>query len=484
MHKPTISVAKSGLTLLAADMCGSTQLKTITQDKLCSIKTVQLHNAIVKAQVEGKGKILKELGDEVIAFFGDIDSCLQTARQIQEAFNLYNLLFSAHKLHTKIAIVHFRHDDSGGSSLFGTTSSVRSSDGEESLQVYDLLGADMDRLARILEIAKPDEILLSEEILNYLNGKYRRREKEREMEFEALKDDDPARRNFLRGVGRISLGQLKWSRFPQRPDLAINMEFPEEAVVAFHFNHITDCLGEKKARLLKSRPSGLRFTQLEIAKSDSHDFTDMLLIGQSLGGWAPLLNDYDYLTALRANCVRLGVVAMSGDEAIKALQATTPESEKLIQDIERSVKFFDDVQRKPESKDVIDIRYAPTLVADAWSFYSNKARDLFSSGIDIVLPYEQIIDTYVTSDADTDQVMATIERIKEEYEGNLSIEWCIHDVLLGVNPEEALSTLLSLDWFYALTSSGTSQYLLARIKAQHMFVHSKGCIKAPGAPRD
>ena len=466
--------------ILLADLCDSTAIKATAKGEYAkhqAARVTHLHNEIVLKQLlkehpksdPKNGHVLKEWGDEVIAIFKDPLECLRAAVRIQAAFNyalkpgnfpesckildflgeamdrvarvlLQNLLFSSHRLYTKVAVV-FPNE-----------------------QVHELFRVDS-------ALAKPNEILISEEVTRFLNRGYS------EKSYELLEVVEPLRVQPLRGIGKLPLGRLKWRQFPRGEKSPLDLTFASEAIAAFPFSQIAEALGDKSWMLKTCVPTALRQAEIE-GFSFQKGLMDVLLVGQSLAGWAELLAQDPICCILRKRQVKVGVIKMR-PKAIDQLRKTTYDSKRVVEQIKSSEAWFRLALK--QGGDVLSRKYAHGLVEDTWGFFTHKAEDLFMSENDDlvgcetpILPYRAIAETYLER-KDQDRWKRQVDEIQTKFGGNLPVEWCVHEIMFGPSPTQSVSMIFTMDWLNALRPIRANiddlQYLLARRRCQYIYAH-------------
>lgn len=468
--------------VLAAQIFHTNEISPKPEERRQRIKVVRLHNEIVKAQIPENPHvaILKVVRDTVIVLFRGEDArklCLSSAKRIQQAFNLYNLLFSAHRLDTKVSIA-FR-DPNDDFEFFPTRTDALAQDIWRKTAIQDYLGPAMDQASALLNLAQAGNILLSPEAEERLR---------RELHGDAnrLLDDeqrvwiDPARFPFIRGLSNFSVGKLRWNRFPKRWDSMAELPFAKDAIAIIPFDKLNQYIRTREEQLDSCGMSGLGCKDLKL---DFKHIKDILLIGQSLFEWSDKL--FLKRRDLELRGIKVGAVCMSGiDNSALELTLENDKASKVREEIDNADENFRIVC---EATELLEVRKAHTLLEQMWSFFSHSASSIFRAEKDEIfppntpiLPYDAIAKTYLDNDNDKERFITVTNKLCDRYDKNLPVEWCINDVLLGAEPHEAFSMIFTLDWIQGICSPNDSTFLLARKRCQHIFDR---CDSAPYCKR-
>lgn len=445
--------------LLISELHGRASPESGSSGSDYNSRAIRVHNELVKCQLTGRGEIVNEFRDTVVAAFrghAGWDQCLTTAKRIQQAINLYNLLFPTRRLQTKVAVTYCHSDE-----LSLVDSSAVFPNGGSCI-TRDYAGTAMDRLAGIARIAKPNEILISAEIGYTYHYD----------QFNWLSKTDPSRHCFIPEVGRLlEVGSLKWKRFLLTGGLG-------EVVAEFEFDKIEDYMGPRQQQLHNSCRSGLRMLKV------NENEVDILLAGQSLSGWIPHLKDY---IKPQDSQPFIGAVKMAPEQK-GLLELITPPSaarNSVIASLEPSHKEYAELCQTAPAK--LDVRIAPAVPEDTWAFWSLKSDKVFSDSpsesVKLRIPYDLIAEAFLDEQSlKTWRVFWGQNSSQiEELGGNLPVEVCVHDVLFGAAPSEATSTVFALDWLNAVTAPQKSRYLQARRKCQHSYDNSQKIGSVPPA---
>ncbi len=337
------------------------------------MKLELLHNFIVKDNLkEQNGRVIKEMGDAVLAYFEQKDAAIRAAIQIQNSFNIYNLLFPSRQLHTKIAITVSEERE-----LYKVCSHCSLFDKAEYQSTEDFLGTAMDEVARIQEQARPDEILVSARV----KGSSRST-----RELEPLDANDESRLKALRGLGKVELFRVPFVPFPavaQKPQIELvnqgresSGENSEELVAVFPVSKTKEILGDfagqQIPRLVSSRIQALPKLSKFFRSSGGGEerlFFDAIAIGQSLSLWTGYFDQTGSREAfegrdIRFRGVRLKVKDKETKNALGALVADDVELNKQLKKIAdsrrhilglpirnraRLIRFFESKFTLPES---------------------------------------------------------------------------------------------------------------------------------------
>ena len=115
-----------------------------------ALDLLHTHNSLTrKALREHTGREVKHLGDGIMASFASIDQSLECAISIQRAFAAYNVQNSSAPLHLRIGL----------------------SVGEPVEDDNDLFGRTVQLASRVCTHAKPDQILVTEDVIAQSTGK-------------------------------------------------------------------------------------------------------------------------------------------------------------------------------------------------------------------------------------------------------------------------------------------------------------------------
>lgn len=501
---------------LEADLCGSTDLKEEFGEKI-GARITQLHNIIVKSQIERckknkkSGMVLKEIGDAVIiAFTGDqgINACIRTAVRIQQAFNLYNLLFSTRTIMTKIALVSVGIDSK---SIAYFSNAILQNDEWKKIKILDFLGRPLDLLARILNLAKPGEILLSDQAVDAVNARHSSPKK-------CLKISkfDPKRHTYLKGIGPHDVGILQWKGFPANlkkiPYGALNMSLSpiskllssvhSEIIGIIPYNDMETHLGTISLQIEQSTKSGLpllskssNVKKLFEKQLNLDNISDILVIGHALLGWAKELSNKKIIK----NKIKLHLLKMSPKQITKS---TTPKRDhaELINRMQKAKKKFQKL--KKNCKEHVKIKTAKIPIEGIWTFRSLNGADIFKEitmGRDEIipykLPYRHIGSAYRFNKDEINEWRDLCKNQNKNYKkvhindkefkkwksickdlstqktpnNNLPIQIANNDIVFGANKRETIIFIYCMDWLQAATKPSTSYYFLARKRFEVFF---------------
>ena len=137
------------LTLLFTDIVGSTQYYERMGD-IAGRQMVQTHNDLLFPLIEGAGgRVIKTIGDSIMASFEDPARAVRCAIQMQEAIRAHNVAASvAHVFHVRMGLHH----------------------GRAVVDERDLFGDMVNTAARVEARAEGDEILVSGAVQGMLAG--------------------------------------------------------------------------------------------------------------------------------------------------------------------------------------------------------------------------------------------------------------------------------------------------------------------------
>jgi class 3 adenylate cyclase len=137
------------LTLLFTDIVGSTQYYERMGD-IAGRQMVQAHNDLLFPLIEGAGgKVIKTIGDSIMASFEEPARAVRCAMQMQEAIRAHNAAASAaHVFHVRMGLHH----------------------GRAVVDEKDLFGDMVNTAARVESRAEGDEILVSGAVQEMLAG--------------------------------------------------------------------------------------------------------------------------------------------------------------------------------------------------------------------------------------------------------------------------------------------------------------------------
>ena len=467
--------------VLYADLCESTKLKMQYQDPVFAIKLVLLHNAIVKENIiEGDiqtGKLdpqlqglLKEMGDGVIAYFCDVRDVLTTACQIQKSFNIYNLLFPAHQLHTKISVAY---NETGKRELFHTESIARNKE-FENIHIKDFIGTVMDEVSRIQELTFKDEIVISNQVKQVAEERLRPKRVFAEL-FKPLGDVDEYRLKPLRGMGKVELYCLDWFPYPRRDPISKFLNTPE-TITVFPFDNINENLGDISLQIARFSRSKIRDLQdiLNYIGTELDMFSDVILVGHSLKSWLKELRDPANRRMLEKKCLKISALLFDSDN-INLLQNIFPEEEAKNIEIEIN-DSIDNV--KSISSDIIRFRKTPYLFFDSWSFLSidpvklveTQEHPLAKKGWH--LPWILICDALFSDEVAKNTFLQLVNNSKN----CLTVELAIHDIVFTprdpiTNTSDNMSYIFALDWAYACNPEKISEsiYIKQRKRFEYVF---------------
>jgi class 3 adenylate cyclase len=134
--------------IMFTDLKGSTAMTTQFGDKK-SLHLLHIHNALTRnALSDYAGREVKHLGDGIMASFASQTQAVECAMAIQSAFATYNTEHPEAPLHLRIGL----------------------SAGEPVEEDHDLFGATVQLAARLCAHAEPDQILVSQSVMENYSG--------------------------------------------------------------------------------------------------------------------------------------------------------------------------------------------------------------------------------------------------------------------------------------------------------------------------
>ena len=152
--KAKISKLEKLIAVMFADLCDSTAYKLERGDSEGLLKTYRHNTIVIAAVAKAGGKVVKFIGDEVMATFDQEDACdhaLEAALEIQKAIGKFNKGLSGAKdeeIASKIGI------------NYGLALMIQFPGNE----AQDPQGKVVDAAARIVSLTKPNQILCSESV--------------------------------------------------------------------------------------------------------------------------------------------------------------------------------------------------------------------------------------------------------------------------------------------------------------------------------
>jgi class 3 adenylate cyclase len=150
--KAQISKLEKHIAVMFADLCDSTAYKLERGDVEGLLKTYRHNTIVIAAVTKAGGKVVKFIGDEVMATFDQHDACdhaLEAALEIQDEIRALNKKLSGardEEIFSKIGI------------NYGLTLMIQFPGND----AQDPQGKIVDAAARIISLAKPNQILCSE----------------------------------------------------------------------------------------------------------------------------------------------------------------------------------------------------------------------------------------------------------------------------------------------------------------------------------
>jgi len=124
--------------IVFTDLSGYTEFVAMRGD-LAALELVSTHESVIRQHVDGRGRLVKSLGDGFMLWFGDACDAVETSLTLQDTFD--DMSFEDDfPLWVRIGI-HFGHPLKHGD---------------------DLVGHDVNLAARIVDLAGPGEVLVSE----------------------------------------------------------------------------------------------------------------------------------------------------------------------------------------------------------------------------------------------------------------------------------------------------------------------------------
>lgn len=154
------------VTILFSDIVGFTQLSNTLRSRRIAELLNEYLEAMTKVVFDNGGTVDKFMGDAVLALFGapedltpneQVRRAIASARQMRQALNALNARWSEQG----IPQVQFRCGIHQGTAVVGMFGSVQRSD-------YTAIGPTVNIAARLQECAKPNGILVSAAVADYL----------------------------------------------------------------------------------------------------------------------------------------------------------------------------------------------------------------------------------------------------------------------------------------------------------------------------
>ncbi len=124
--------------IVFTDIAGFTEFTALQGDK-AALELLALQDRLVQETVGDRGRLVKNLGDGLMLWFDDACTAVRTALALQERFEQHSMTDDL-PLWVRIG-VHY---------------------GRPALRGQDLIGHDVNLAARIVELAAPGEVLVSE----------------------------------------------------------------------------------------------------------------------------------------------------------------------------------------------------------------------------------------------------------------------------------------------------------------------------------
>lgn len=134
-------------TVVFTDIAGFTEFTALRGDDE-ALALLSRQEAIVRQALPPDARIVKELGDGLLLWFPDACDALRTALSLQERFEA---------------------DSEGDEAPLWVRCGMHS--GRQMRRGEDLVGHDVNVAARVVDVAAPSEVLLSEATLTQVDGK-------------------------------------------------------------------------------------------------------------------------------------------------------------------------------------------------------------------------------------------------------------------------------------------------------------------------
>lgn len=136
--RPATAIETLEGAIVFTDISGFTEFTALRGDE-AALKLLALQDRLVHQEMGSRGRIVKELGDGLLLWFADACDAIETALNLQERFEEHS---SSEDLPLWVRVgIHFGHPARRG---------------------QDLIGHDVNIAARIVELAAPGEVLVSE----------------------------------------------------------------------------------------------------------------------------------------------------------------------------------------------------------------------------------------------------------------------------------------------------------------------------------
>jgi class 3 adenylate cyclase len=134
-------------TVVFTDIVGFTEYTALRGDE-SALELLSIQERLVREQLPSRARVVKELGDGLLLWFGDPCEAIQTALRLQE---------------------RFEHESMSSELPLWVRCGMHS--GHATRRGEDLVGHDVNVAARIVDVAGPGEVLLSDATLQRVDGK-------------------------------------------------------------------------------------------------------------------------------------------------------------------------------------------------------------------------------------------------------------------------------------------------------------------------
>ena len=142
---PTTQVVQG--TVVFTDIVGFTEFTALRGDE-GALELLSIQERLVRETLPSGARIVKELGDGLLLWFGDACEAVETSLRLQE---------------------RFEHESMSSDLPLWVRCGMHS--GQQTRRGEDLVGHDVNVAARIVDVAGPGEVLLSDATLQRVDGK-------------------------------------------------------------------------------------------------------------------------------------------------------------------------------------------------------------------------------------------------------------------------------------------------------------------------
>jgi|SRR5271157_4302441 len=274
------------IVVLFADLCGSTKYRTEEgHDK--GYKRGRLHNFVVRKVIEKyDGKVLKEIGDEVMATFRKPENSVKCALKIIRTFDLINSSRTEdEKIFTKIGM------------SYGEVSAYHEN---------DILGLSVDLAARIVSRAEKGQILMSSNLKQQVKNI---------MPDFKFSDDIQAE---FRNMGLYSISELEYAE--------------------------KDSIPKRQFGYYRSRTELQQFHKIEKDLESMESGSEVWIVGRSLVQWARAKREIS--EAIRTKNLKFKVLFL--DPKANIMELSQKEQLELEEDLKHSLRAFNDLRKENE----------------------------------------------------------------------------------------------------------------------------------------